>query len=328
MKNMSVFIIALALISMTILNAADFKKEYHEKFNVSKGMVLNLKSGDGDVILTPWGQDEVQVDIVYHANHSGNGDKDRSFEVEFDLTSRALHIIAHERTGSRFGISSRHIYQYIYDIKAPAYLLLDLDGDDGNMQVSGWENNIEITLGDGDLELSDIKNEETYLRIGDGDLKINKLVSDISIWADDGDVDLSEISATRCRLEINDGTAEMRDISGNYNIRFDDGDVKLKAVKSDQIDIRGKDGRIELELMSAENPDIMLETDDGPVRLFMHADISAELSIETDDGDFSVNLPGETRAKEGRNWYQSQIKDGKGQITIRTNDGSVRVREI
>ena len=100
------------------------------------------------------------------------------------------------------------------------------------------------------------------------------------------------------------------------------------GIESDHLDVQGKDGRIELELVKSANPDIILETDDGPVRLYLNPGISAELSIETDDGDFSVNLSNETRIKEGKEWYQSTINDGKGVITIRTNDGSVRVREM
>ena len=290
-------------------------------------MTINLKSGDGDVTISPWDQDEVRVDIIYHADHRG-GDDNRTFEVEFDKTSRALHIIAAERTGARYGITSRHIYQYTYDIKAPAYMMLDLNGDDGNINVSGWKNDIECTLDDGDLDLKDIECEETYLRIEDGNLTINKIISDISIWADDGDVEISEISAKNCRLEIQDGSCFINKASGNYKIRFDDGNVTMIGVESDQLDVQGKDGHIELELVKSVNPDIILKTDDGPVRLRLNPGISAELSIETDDGDFSINLLNETRVKEGKKWYQSTINDGKGVITIRTNDGSVRVREM
>ncbi len=328
MKNVSIVSLLFIVSAFTVLSAEEVKKEYHEKFSVTKGMTLSIRSGDGDVTISPWDQDEVKVDIVYHADHRGNGDDDRSFEVEFDKTSRTLHIIAHERTGSRFGVTSRHIHRYTYDIKAPDYLMLDLDGDDGNMVITGWKNNIECTLDDGDLNLEEINNEETYLRIGDGDLKINKIKSDISIWADDGDVEVTDISAKNFRLEIKDGSGILNKAKGNFNIRFDDADIRMRKIEADQIDIRGNDGQIELELAKSSDPDVVLETDDGPIRLFLDPDISAELSIETDDGDFSVNLSNEIRAKEGKNWYQGTINDGKGNITIRANDGSVKVRDL
>jgi DUF4097 and DUF4098 domain-containing protein YvlB len=325
----SVQLFVLILFTCTsLIFAKEFTKEYHEQFPVSKGMTLNLKSGDGDVTIESWDKDEVQVDIVYRADHQGRSESERSFEVDFDLTSRTLHIIGEERTGSRYGITSRHIYQYTYDIKAPAYLMLDADGDDGNMKISGWRSDIECTLDDGDLVLKDIECAETYLKIADGDLTIENIKSDIAIWADDGDVDISGIEAERCQLEIKDGSCVIDDATGSYKIRFDDGDVKLSRVNANMIDVRGKDGRIELDLINSVNPDIILQTDDGPIRLRLNPDISAELSIETDDGDFSINLSNESRAREKKKWYQSTLNKGDGDITIRTNDGSVKVREL
>ena len=318
----------ILLLSTSLIFAKEFKKEYHEQFSVSKGMTLNLRSGDGDVTIKSWDKDEVQVDIIYRADHQGGSESDRTFEVDFDLTSRALHIIGEERTGSRYGIISRHIYQYTYDIKAPSYLMLDLDADDGNMNIAGWRSDIECTLDDGDLVLKDIECEETYLKMADGNLTIEKIKSDIAIWADDGDVDISDIEAKKCQLEIQDGSCVINDATGSYKIRFDDGDVKLNRVNANMIDVRGKDGRIELELINSINPDIVLQTDDGPIRLRVNPDISAELSIETDDGDFSINLSSESKVRENRKWYQSTLNKGEGDITIRTNDGSVKVREL
>ena len=183
MRYQLCLLIALLFLGTSFLFAEDYKKEYHETFAAGKGMTINLKSGDGDVTISPWDQDEVQVDIIYHADHRG-GDDDRTFEVEFDKNSRAIYIIAKERTGSRYGITSRHVFQYTYDIKAPAYMKLDLDGDDGNINVSGWKSDIECTLDDGDLDMKDIECEETNLRVADGNLTIDKIKSDISIWVD------------------------------------------------------------------------------------------------------------------------------------------------
>jgi len=321
-------VIFILLVGSSLLAAKDYKKEYHEEFDASKGMKMRLVSGDGDVTIKPATGDKIKVDIIYHADHRGDSSDDRAFNVDFDHSAGALHIVANERMGSTFGISSRHIYEYTYTITAPDYVRLDIEGDDGNVSITGWKSDIEVDIDDGDLELRKITCEETYCRLEDGDISIDNLSSDLSLWCDDGDIRISDMVTKKTSIEVQDGSCTIDNAKGNYSIRFDDGNVNMYQLEANTLDIRGEDGDIEVELINSSESDIRLETKDGSVRLGVNPDISAEISIETDDGSIRTNLSSETKAKEGKNWYYADLNDGKGSITIRTSDGSVKVRDL
>jgi len=328
LKFKSLFIILLPFM-VSILNGEVYRKEYHESFDVQDGMQLRLNHGDGDVTINPWDQDVVKIDIIYHADHSGiSGVRNDLFAVDFEKTGEVLHVVSQEKNTGNLGISSRKIIQYTYQIQAPEYLVLDLKGDDGNITVKHWRNNIECSLNDGNIYLTDIMSDEVYLRAEDGDIDIKKLSGKLYVWEEDGDLKIEELKSDQCSIEIEDGTCTIDEGYGNFTIRYNDGDVRMYGIKTQKTDIRGDDGDIEFELLKSENVDIYLQSKDGSTRLRMDPAISAELSIETNHGRINTRLSNETKAKEGKNWYKANLQDAQGKIIIRTHDGSVKVSDL
>jgi hypothetical protein len=52
------------------LAAEDIGRNYHETFEVERGMKLALEHGDGDVEIAPWDEDTLEVDLRYRARAS------------------------------------------------------------------------------------------------------------------------------------------------------------------------------------------------------------------------------------------------------------------
>ncbi|MCK4410155.1 MAG: hypothetical protein KAW67_08720, partial [Candidatus Eisenbacteria sp.] len=52
----------------SVASAREIDKDFHKTFDVSEGVVLRLDYDDGDVTITPWDQDVIDVVVRYHAD--------------------------------------------------------------------------------------------------------------------------------------------------------------------------------------------------------------------------------------------------------------------
>ena len=87
-KTMRLYlIVAMAFVLVAIAGIAaaeDIDREFHQEFEVRPGMQLALDHGDGDVMVTPWEKDVLDVEVKYRAKASNIGwTKSTDFDVEF-----------------------------------------------------------------------------------------------------------------------------------------------------------------------------------------------------------------------------------------------------
>ena len=96
-------------------------------------------------------------------------------------------------------------YEYTYKIKAPDYVMLDLRGDDGDVELEGWRADIECRTDDGDLQFTDVANANTEIWVEDGDVRLARLTGDLVVHADDGDVTITGCETPHALLTLEDG---------------------------------------------------------------------------------------------------------------------------
>ena len=170
--------------------AREIDKDFHKTFDVSEGVVLRLDYGDGDVTIAPWDQDAIDVVVRYHADVKAIGfGTTPDFDVEFRQTDDRVTVRGIE--GSSSGVylfHSMNEYEYTYTIKAPSHVILDLRGDDGDLELSGWRADIECRVDDGDVQFTEVANGNTEILIEDGDVRLSELSGDLVVRGDDGDV--------------------------------------------------------------------------------------------------------------------------------------------
>lgn len=328
-KCMAVMVMVTVLLAASQAAATIVNKDFHESFDVTEGAVLHLNSGDGDVVITPWDKDVVDVTVRYHAEFKGwklGGEPD--FDVDFSQDGRSIRVTGME-TGIGFGIFYTYLrrHEYRYTISAPAYVRLDITGDDGDIRVSAWRSGIDCEVDDGDMYLSDIVADRVRVDMEDGDLRIENLAADLSISADDGDISMLACDVPSCRIRFNDGDLDVTDSSGAFDLAIDDGDVRFDRVAARKLDARGEDGDMDIELRSVEDIDVDVALDDGSIVMTIEPGMSLGFALDCDDGRIEVLLPGAVRLEQGRHWASGEIGGGEGRIRIRTADGSILLRE-
>ena len=76
----SSLIVALCLGLMATAGPAvaeEINREFHQEFDVQPGMKLVLEHGDGDVTVTPWSQDTLDVEVRYRVSSGWRHDSCR-----------------------------------------------------------------------------------------------------------------------------------------------------------------------------------------------------------------------------------------------------------
>ena len=307
--------------------AREIDKDFHRTFDVSEGVVLRLDYDDGDVTITPWDQDVIDVTVRYHADVTAIGfGKEPDFDVEFRQTDDRVTVRGTE--GGFAGVyffSSMREYEYTYTIKAPSYVILDLTGDDGDLELSGWRANIECRVDDGDVQFTDVVNGNTEIWIEDGDVRLAELSGDLAVRGDDGDVTVSNSTLSHALFALEDGDIRISDSKGNLDIALDDGDVTLNRVTTSIVDVRGEDGSVDLDLTSDADVHINVATDDGAVTIRLSGGLSFEYLVTMDDGRVRIDLDGETETERSEHRISGRVGTGGGLVRVSTADGSVEL---
>lgn len=324
-------IVALALVAGWLvepLAAEEISRDYHETFEVEPGMSLVLEHGDGDVEISPWSGDTLEVDVRYRAHASNVGwSKSTEFEVEFRQDGDTISVVAHEPKRINVGISSYRENEYRFTIKAPSYLELHLEGEDGDVRIDDWNSSIRMKLEDGDVEMSNIDAPRTEIILEDGDLEVDGIRGDIEVNVEDGDVEIFDCQTEHGRIRGEDGDITIDRCQGSFEIVVSDGDAYLTEMVAREMDIRSGDGTVKMSLLPSDGLEVKVRASDGDVVMELGDGVSAEFELETGDGEIRLMAADVRDLQQDRRRTTGQIGGGDGSIYVRTDDGSVTLRQ-
>jgi len=323
-----VLLLVLALVFIvTPAHAKDVRKDYAESFDVHQGMTLQLVHGDGQVTIMPTDDDILDIKIRYRAKHTRVGVGDNAdFDVEFKQQGDVIRVVGREKGSFVIGLSFFENHEYTYTIKAPPYLNLDLNGDDGCVSIDGWQGNISCELDDGDLELNDIHTEMVEIDLEDGDLVIDGFSGELDVKIDDGDVNLIAVNSSNCRVALADGRLNISKSAGVFDLEADDGDIEIRRTQATSVIAQVEDGDVVLDLDGSGSINLDLESSDGDIRVNLTKGLTAEYHIETDDGRIKLAVPDAAIDVKRKHRASGQLGNGDGEIRIQTEDGAVHFR--
>ena len=308
--------------------ATEIDRNFHETFEVTEGFRLDLRHGDGDVTIKPWDKDTIDVRVRYRADVTRLGfGGDPDFDVEFREGDDFVSVVGRTTpVGPSVFLSVRR-YEYRYTISAPPYVKLNLEGDDGDVEISGWQADVDCWLDDGDVTLRDIANDRTRVGFEDGDVTIDRLSGELRLSGDDGDVNMTDCATPNARIEIYDGDLTVLRCAGDFSVEADDGDVLLDLTESASVRVRLEDGDVEIDLGGTDVGEIDVGTDDGDVAITLGEGSSFSFLVTMDDGDVRIEVPDREKFEQSEHSVSGVVRGGTGYVRVRTEDGNVIVRE-
>ncbi len=314
--------------------ATEVDRSFNQRFEISPGARLELEHEDGEVIITPWDQDAIEVDVRYRVEYKRVGlGSDPDLDVRFEQRGEVVRVIGEENSVGGVGFFSMKEIEYVYRVSAPAYVALEIDGEDGNVEVGGWQGAIKLRNEDGDLRLSDLRVPRLHLEVEDGDVEIEGFEGELDLEVEDGDVTVRDCRGERIRIDGQDGRVRLDNCEGDFDLSTDDGDLDLSGLRAGKLEVHTSDGRIEIGLDSGLGElDFEVTADDGDVDLKLGSGVSATYNLFSSDGDIRVDAeaaePAEDRRREGgeRN-VTGRLGDGSGKIRVSTHSGRITLRQ-
>jgi hypothetical protein len=208
------------------LAAEAISRDYHETFDVDEGMRLILEHGDGDVEITPWDADTLEVDVRYRAQASNIGwSKNTEFKVDFSQDDKTISVVVHEPKRMSIGVATYRESEYRFRIKAPSYLELQLEGEDGDVTIGDLRGSIRLRLEDGDVEMRNIEAGRTEVTLEDGDQDVS---ATFELETRDGRIRLMAADVANLQQERKRTTGQVGPGSGSIYVRTVDGSVTLR----------------------------------------------------------------------------------------------------
>jgi len=321
---------ALALSALLLpappAGAKTISRHFQKSFDVSRGDALELRHGDGRVVVTPWNQNRIDVTVDYEARVTGVLAVTPDFDVEFDQRDGVVYV-AGKSTATAGLVVNHSRRKYQYTIQAPAWLKIRTDGDDGDVIIDGWRAELDIKIDDGDVKLTDVEAPRVSIDAQDGALVLESVRAVLDVSLDDGDIRVSDSKVGSAVIQMADGDCGIESSDGDFRIHMDDGNAVLTDVRARSLDIKGEDGSVRVTLLPVENPDFSVIMDDGRVNLAVPRDLSAAFTLDADDGTVDVKLIGATDVRKGRRSVSGTLHGGRGRIHLQTNDGSVTLRQ-
>jgi len=317
--------------SLGPLAAEEVKKDFHQSFDVTEGASLSLRFGDGDVKLIPWEKNVIDVNVRYRADISHVGirlGKKKDFDVEFRQTAGTVYVIGKEPSSASIGFYNERVYEYLYEIHSPNYVTLELDGDDGNVEIENWAAGIDCRIDDGDIHLRNITGGKTQIRGEDGNVEIAQFSGDLNIEVDDGEVNLTECDLKDGRVGSKDGNITISQSKGSYDLSADDGDIVMKKIEARGLIVRTADGDVDIDLLAGETLDVDIETDDGDINIDLEKTLSVSFYVSADDADsIRIEVDNIQNLKKDEHSKSGSINGGSGRLKIQTAGGDVLIRE-
>jgi hypothetical protein len=336
MENKTNLGASFALCALTVLalsagalQAEEINREYHETFDVSPGMLLKLKHGDGDVKISPWDRDTLDVLVRYRAktNTVVGWSKNSELDVTFQQEGDTIYVVGKEPSMVSVGISAYREYEYTYTVQAPSYLQLDLIGDDGDVSIVDWNGELDLRLEDGDIHLTSIESPRTEIFLEDGDLEISGLQGELLVEAEDGDLEIHDCHSQRGRIEVEDGDVDMIGCEGSFEVVAEDGDIRMARLVAEDVEIRTADGSVDLELLPADDLNLTLRSGDGNIDVALDEQISVAFDLENRDGRIRVNSGAVSDLLKEKGRVTGKFGQGAGSLYVSSVDGNITLRQ-
>jgi len=291
-------LVSFLLFAFSAENQAE-KKNYkllkEKSFQINPGMKLVLESDGGDVKVTTWDKNSVNVKIY------GNGKAEKMYNFEFDNNDKRIYIHGKKHGRSIFNWFSSASLKY--EITVPYKFDSHISTSGGDVNILNLEGELSVNTSGGDI----------YLRNSGGVLEARTSGGDIELKYFDGDM----------KLATSGGDINASHSTGNIEARTSGGDISL-GITNGKISARTSGGDISLSY-KGKNKGIELYSSGGDINVKVPSNFSADTEIKSTGGDIIFKFPGITLHKISNQYYTGKINSGTEPFILKTIGGDVLV---
>ena len=149
----------------------------------------------------------------------------------------------------------------------------------------------------------------------------------VNLRTGDGRIELAGLKGDM-DLHSGDGSESLDSVEGKLHATTGDGHIQASG-RFDALELKTGDGHLDVRAANGStlSHSWRLETGDGSVSLQIPGDFAADLDLHTSDGHIDLDIPVTTTGQARQNEVRGKINGGGSLLTIRTGDGSIRLRK-
>jgi lia operon protein LiaG len=194
----------------------------------------------------------------------------------------------------------------------------------GEAKIENVEGDIYVDVSSAPVTSSHTRGRLS-LDTGSGEVRVTDAQGEVDLDTGSGSVEVNGIRGPRLTMDTGSGRVRGTDVVvDEVELDTGSGSVRLAQVQSKRITLDSGSGSVELDLR-ADVESVRIESGSGGVTLGIPESLGASIRIDTGSGGIDTDIPIQVRKAE-RNYLNGTIGDGKGEISIETGSGGVRLR--
>jgi DUF4097 and DUF4098 domain-containing protein YvlB len=222
-----------------------------QTINVTRGARLNINNFAGEVVIRTWDQDRLRV-LARHSSRS---------KVNIRNTPAAVSVSAESSTG---------VASIDYEITAPAWMPMKVDGTYNFVSIEGAQSEVSATTVRGDI----------VVKGGTGFVTAKSIEGEVLVEGARGRINVESVNE---RVHISGS-------SGDIVVETTNGDISMTGMDAKSVEAGTVNGDLTFEGNLAAGR-FRFTTHNGDIQLNVPETANATFNVRAYNGDFSTNLP-------------------------------------
>ena len=277
-------IIPLFLISSSLAQDSGMEER---TIKVNKGGNLNISLSVGDVALTTWDKDEMQIKY----------DKDEDPDLEISQTGNNVNINSStDSWGSEIFVSlpsqfNIHVKTLGGDIKVKGSVKgeVDLNTSGGNIDVGKVDGNTSLKTSGGNVSTGDI-NGDADISTSGGDISLGKISGKATIRTAGGNIAMNSVGKS-AEIKTGGGNIAAKNINGQAIVKTGGGNISLESTTG-YTDTETGGGNISINNVVNK---FKATTGAGDIHVRLSSNIKGEGELKSGTGSITLYVPADAK---------------------------------
>jgi hypothetical protein len=318
------------------LGAQTLREEDKKEFPASVSTELSIKNQFGNITVTDWDQNKVEINYVIEVTHSDEAKAKKLMDrIKVEITENGNRISAVTKFGDddkmkiNNGKGDKQTLKIDYFVKCPKNISVSLDNQFGDMIISSFTGSFSADLQFGSLSAVSLTGPEVIVDLQFGKMTIGTLKNAKIDVQHCGLLKINEagnltVDAQFSKLELGSVTSLKADLNhSNVDAEY----------LSDMLKLEINMGNVSIGNVSASFKSIAIDQNMGELTIGIDPKAGYQIDAEVNMGSLKLpegikvtkekdsDLPGVTAEK-----ITGTFGNGSSSILINTNMGSVRIK--